>query len=375
MRDRAGDRLKHLRRLEPVLIWAAVLAGVTLVLHRSRDDIDQAHVVLTYLLVVLGGAVGGGRGLGFSLAVTSFLFIDFYFQLPYDQLTVDKLLDWVVLLAFLVTAIVVAHLLSKAQAEASEARRRADEVDALSAERERLVAEAEHAKAVREADRLKDVFLTSQSHDLRTPLTTIKALAEDSALRGDENAAIVVAQADRLGRLVGNLLDLSRLKGEAFPVTPEENTAEDLIGAVAREAAPPPGSRVVTRVDTQRPALVGRFDFVQSLRILNNLVDNALRCSGPNAAVELAVERDGRWLVFTVADRGPGIADGDRERIFEPFFRAANARPDVDRAGLGLSIARRLADLQGGSLQYEPRAGGGSRFILFLPAVDVLADS
>ncbi|HWZ27911.1 MAG TPA: ATP-binding protein [Gemmatimonadales bacterium] len=363
------------RRLGPALLWTAVLCGVTLVLHRSRDDIDQAHVVLTYLLIVLGGSVGGGRWLGFTLAVAAFLLIDFYFQLPYDQLTVGKLLDWVVLLSFLVTAVVVAHLLSKARAEATEARRRADEVAELSEERERLVAAAEHAKAVREADRMKDVFLESLSHDLRTPLTTIKALAQDSALRGDENATIVVAQADRLGRLVGNLLDLSRLKGGAFPVTAEENTAEDLIGVVGRESAAPPTGRLVTRVDTGRPALVGRFDFVQSVRILNNLVDNALRCSAPPSVVELGVEREGPSLVFTVGDRGPGIPEGDRERIFEPFFRAANARPDVDRAGLGLSIARRLADLQGGSLSYEPRAGGGSTFILRLPAVDVLADS
>ena len=363
------------RRAEPILLWTAALVGVTLALHQSREDIDQAHVVLTYLLVVLGGSVGGGRWLGFSLAVIAFLLIDFYFQVPYDQLTVDKLLDWVVLLSFLVTAVVVAHLLSKARAEAAEARHRADEVATLSAERERLVGEAEHAKAVREADRMKDVFLASLSHDLRTPLTTIKALAQDSALRGDENAAIVVAQADRLGRLVGNLLDLSRLKGGAFPVTAEENTAEDLIGAVARETAAPPTGRLMTHVDTGRPALVGRFDFVQSLRILNNLVDNALRCSGTDAVVELGVESEAGSLVFTVDDRGPGIPDADRERIFEPFFRAANARPDVDRAGLGLSIARRLAELQGGSLRYQPRPGGGSRFILRLPAVDVLTES
>lgn len=363
------------RRLESALVWSAILAGVTLVLHWSREDIDQAHVVLTYLLIVLGGAVSGGRQLGFALGVAAFLLIDFYFQLPYDQLTVGKPLDWVVLLSFLVTAVVVAQLLSKARAEATEARRRADEVAVLSEERERLVAAAEHAKAMREADRMKDVFLASLSHDLRTPLTTIKALAQDSALRGDENASVVVTQADRLGRLVGNLLDLSRLKGGAFPVTLEENTAEDLIGVVAREAAAPPAGRLITHVDTAQPALVGCFDFVQSVRILNNLVDNALRCSGSESVIELGVEREGPFLAFTVADRGPGIPQEDRERIFEPFFRAANARPDVDRAGLGLSIARRLADLQGGSLQYEPRTGGGSTFVLRLPAVDALAES
>jgi K+-sensing histidine kinase KdpD len=364
----------RLRRLEPVIVWTATLVGVTIALRWSREDIDQAHVVMTYLLVVLGSSVsGGGRWLGFTLALIAFLLIDFFFQLPYDLFTVGKALDWVVLLSFLVTAVVVTQLLAQARTEATEARRSAREVATLSAERERLVAEAEHAKAVREADRMKDVFLASLSHDLRTPLTTIKALAQDSALRGDENAVVVVAQADRLARLVGNLLDLSRLKGGAFPVTPEENTAEDLIGAVTHEAAVPAG-RLVTHVDTTRPALAGHFDFVQSLRILNNLVDNALRCSPADTAVELSVDRDGSILVFTVSDRGPGIPVADQDRVFEPFFRAANAPPDVDRAGLGLSIARRLADLQGGSLRYEPRPGGGSLLILHLPAIDVLTE-
>jgi two-component system sensor histidine kinase KdpD len=87
--------------------------------------------------------------------------------------------------------------------------------------------------------------------------------------------------------------------------------------------------------------------------------------------VELAVRRDGDTLVFTVADKGPGIPIAEAERIFQPFYRHADTAPDVGRAGLGLSIARRLAEIQHGSLTYEPRPGGGSVFVLKLPAVDI----
>lgn len=368
--------MTSLRRFAPIVAWSLIVVVVTVVLRQMRGQTEQAHVVLAYLLVVLGGSVTGGRGLGFGLACVAFLLIDFFFQLPYDRLTVDKPFDWVILLTFLVTALVATQLLAVARSEAADARRRADEITVLSTERERLVREAEHAEALREADRLKDIVLASVSHDLRTPLTTIKALAQDSARRGDENAAIIEEQADRLGRFVGDLLDLSRLKSGALPVAPEANTAEDLIGATVREVSGLLNGRtIVSQIDTSQPALVGRFDFVQSLRILNNLLENALRHAPPRSAVEIGVQREGDQLVFTVADRGPGVAPGERERIFELFYRVGQTAPDSGRAGLGLAIARRLAVIQGGTLHYEPRGGGGSVFVLRLPALDVLTES
>ncbi|HEX4601015.1 MAG TPA: ATP-binding protein [Gemmatimonadales bacterium] len=245
---------------------------------------------------------------------------------------------------------------------------------ALGLERVRLVAEAERGEALREADRLKDIVLASVSHDLRTPLTAIKALAQAAAVGGNENARVIEEEVDRLSRFVGDLLDLSRLKGGVFPVTLEPNTAEDVIGALTRQLQPLFPSRALTAaIDIEQPALVGRFDFVQTLRILSNLVENALRYSPPETTVELAVTRRDALLVFTVADRGPGIPPEDRDRIFEPFFRAAKSPPDVGRAGLGLSIARRLAQAQGGRLRHEPRPGGGSVFVLELDALDLPA--
>ena len=247
---------------------------------------------------------------------------------------------------------------------------------ALALDRVRLVAEAEHAEALRQADRLKDVVLASVSHDLRTPLTTIKALAQSAALQGNDSAAAIEEQADRLSRLVNDLLDLSRLKGGGFAAHPEINTAEDLIGAAVRQTR---GlfvdQQLRTVVDLDSPALVGRFDFAQSLRVLCNLLENAARYSPGHESIELAARREGEMLVFTVSDRGPGVRDEDLPTIFEPFHRARNAPPDAGRAGLGLSIARTLAELQGGTVGYAARAGGGSVFSLRLPATEVGAEA
>ena len=233
---------------------------------------------------------------------------------------------------------------------------------------------AEHTEALRQADRLKDALLASVSHDLRTPLTTIKALAHRIGQEGDERAVTIEEEADRLNRFVADLLDLSRLAGGALAVSPELTAAEDLVGATLQRVSGAQGDRAIAvSLDREEPLLLGRFDFVHSLRILVNLIENALKYSPAGAAVELEARRAGDALEFVVADRGPGIPPAESERIFEPFYRPSGSPPDAGSAGLGLSIARRLAEAQGGSLRHEPREGGGSRFILRVPAAD-LAD-
>jgi two-component system, OmpR family, sensor histidine kinase KdpD len=241
---------------------------------------------------------------------------------------------------------------------------------ALGVDRMRLEAEAARAEGLREANRLKDILLATVSHDLRTPLTTIKALAQDAAIRGDENAMVIEEQADRLSRLVNDLLDLSRIKGGTFRPNTELNSAEDVIGAVARQfAGAARGRQLVTALDLSQPALFGMFDFVHTLRILGNLVENALRYAPPGSAVDLSAARQGDRLRFSIADRGPGVPASEVSQIFEPFYRPPTAANDGG-AGLGLSIAQRLAQAQGGAVVYAPRPGGGSVFTLLLPACD-----
>lgn len=127
----------------------------------------------------------------------------------------------------------------------------------------------------------------------------------------------------------------------------------------------------VTLDEGDEGILLGRFDFVHSLRVLVNLLENARKYAPPDAPVELSGAREDGWLVIRVADRGPGISSAEVEQVFTPFYRARGAQPDAGGAGLGLSIARRLAEAQGGALEYLPRPGGGSVFVFSLPAADL----
>ena len=229
--------------------------------------------------------------------IASVLLIDYYLQTPYDDLSVTKTVDFVTLAAYLVTAIVTSQLLDRAQRDRDAALRHADEVTRLAAEHEQMARETEKVRALREGDRMKDFVLASVSHDLRTPLTAIKALAQDEMRTGASRAGEIEEQVDRLTRMVADLLDLSRLRAGKWSFTPELNAAEDVIGAAIRQcAALERGGSIVSQLDEEAPALYGTFDFVQTLRILVNLLENALRFTDDGAIVELAASRDGQHL-------------------------------------------------------------------------------
>jgi two-component system sensor histidine kinase KdpD len=242
---------------------------------------------------------------------------------------------------------------------------------ALGVERRRLVAEAERAEAERRVEALRSALLTAVSHDLRTPLTTIKAIAHEIADGGPaDRARVIEEESDRLDAMVGDLLDLSRIQSGAIGTSTEVNTVDDLIGAALQRANAILEGRLV---DVDLPPgglLVGRFDLTNALRALVNLLENAAKYSPPGSPIAIRARQEGAWLRISVLDRGPGVPAEERERIFEPFYRPASTAPDVRGTGLGLSIARGLAVAQGGSVEFEPRAGGGSVFTLVLPGAD-----
>jgi two-component system, OmpR family, sensor histidine kinase KdpD len=239
---------------------------------------------------------------------------------------------------------------------------------AVAIDRERLGRRAVEAETLRRSDAIKTAILRAVSHDLRSPLTAIRAATEglehasldlDDADRAALLATIDV-EAKRLDRLVANLLDLSRLELGAAEPNPELWTIESLVGQALSQLVTG-AERVTVSLAADLPPV--EVDGAQIGLVLVNLIDNALKFSSD--PVELRGERLNGDVVVRIDDRGPGLSDAELQRIFEPFEQGRAASRGT---GLGLAIARGFADANGATLEAEPRRDGGSSFILSVPS-------
>jgi two-component system, OmpR family, sensor histidine kinase KdpD len=246
---------------------------------------------------------------------------------------------------------------------------------AVALDRERLSRAALEAETLRRSDAIKTAVLRAVSHDLRSPLTAIRAAGEGlhrDDLRLDEHdraglLQTITGEAARLERLVTNLIDLSRLEAGAARPRPELWTGDDLVGR-ALETLGPAADRVTVELPAEPVASL--VDGAQIERVLVNLVENGLKFAPPEEPVEIQVESSGDELRILVRDTGPGIAPEDLERIFEPFEQGDNSGTG---SGLGLAIASGFAQANGGRVWAEPAADGGAVFTLAVPAADVPA--
>jgi len=246
---------------------------------------------------------------------------------------------------------------------------------AVASDRERLRGKALEAEAFRRSDAAKTAVLRSVSHDLRSPLTAIRAAAE-----GLQSGALDLTDADReelletirietkrLDRLVANLLDLSLLEAGGARSEPALWTLDDLVGLsldmVGRES-----DRVLVSLPSH--PLVVQVDAAQIERALANVIENAIKFSPSEGPIRLEAELREREVVVRVTDRGPGIPSGDLERIFEPFSRGRGGG-----SGLGLAIVRGFTEANRGRVWVEPSDEGGTTIAISMPVTRVPASA
>jgi len=244
---------------------------------------------------------------------------------------------------------------------------------AVALEQQRLVAAAEAARPIAEADRMRTALLAAVSHDLRTPLASAKAAV--TSLRSadiqwgteDRNELLATADEslDRLAHLVDNLLDMSRLQAGALAIFPRPAGLDDIVAralddlGIGRKA-------VVVDIPASLPAV--RVDPGILERVIVNLAGNALRYSPEGSPPLLTASVLGDRVELRVVDRGPGIPEQDRDRMFVPFQRLGDT-DNTTGVGLGLALSRGLAEAMGGTLDPEETPGGGLTMTLSLPAV------
>ena len=228
--------------------------------------------------------------------------------------------------------------------------------------------------AITEAIRIRDEFISVAAHELRTPLTTLYArlqLIERRLGRKDpdptnvmRDVTLVRQAADRLKTLIDRLLDISRIRSGQLQIERESTDLAAMIESTALMLAQTSGRQISVRASGARESYQVSVDGVRIEEVIVNLIDNAVKYSPQDTAIDVDMTSIPRAVVIAVRDRGPGIHVDERTRIFEPFHRSSAAAPGV---GLGLHIAKEIVELHGGTLTVEMPADGGSRFVVTLP--------
>jgi K+-sensing histidine kinase KdpD len=326
-------------------IGAVMLVGLAAGLAAAgRHLLGLPDVEMLYLLAVTVAALALGRGPMLLVASLSVASYDVLFVSPYGSFEVGD----------------ARHLLTFAM------------LFGAGLFVSRLVERLRRART----EEMRSALLSSVSHDLRTPLAAITGAATvlrdepalDEATRADL-AQSVVEEAERLERLVGNLLDMTRVEAGNLVSAPEWVPFEELVGvALARLDQRLAHHQVTTHIPDDFPLVSG--DSVLLEQLLINVLDNVAKHTPAGTAVEVrATVPDRRQLLIEVADHGPGIPGRERERVFERFTRGAGAVGAG--AGLGLAIARGIARAHGGELVALATPGGGATFRLTLPRAAV----
>jgi signal transduction histidine kinase len=225
------------------------------------------------------------------------------------------------------------------------------------------------AAELAEVDATQRHLIANAAHELRTPIGALQATLEN-AVDGVEpvDPAALLVQVERLGRLVEQLLDLSKLESGVAPLTRAQFPAKELLDHVVRDWRPQAEEREVQLETAVEIGFVLDADEDRMYQVLANLVSNAIRHSPPGTSVLLRADARNGHARLEVSDEGPGIAPDEAERVFERFYRSDHARASTDGgSGLGLSIARWIVELHGGQIRAEQADPHGCRMVVELP--------
>ena len=245
-------------------------------------------------------------------------------------------------------------------------------------ERARLRQESLQIAVLQRTDALRAALLSSISHDLRTPLASIKAsassLLQDDVQWSDEErrsfALAIEGEADRLNRLVANLLDMSRIEGGALKPEKEWYPVDELMHDVLDHLQPLLLHREVqTDIPEELPPV--QLDYLEIEQVLTNLIENAVRYTPSDSPIYVSAHVEGDQIVISVEDRGPGIPPADLERVFDKFYRVSGKASEQQAgSGLGLAVSKGLVEAHEGHIWAENREGGGAIFRFTLPLTD-----
>jgi two-component system sensor histidine kinase KdpD len=239
---------------------------------------------------------------------------------------------------------------------------------------------ANRAEAVRRSEELKSIMIDALAHELKTPLTAIEAAADMlhggriSAEQRDDLIDIVQQEAQRLRRLMGEAIHLARIEAKRFKLDRQPVPAARLIQAAIDALGPRASSHpIIVSIEGNQPSVLGDPELIAEL--IKQLLDNALKYSAADKPIAVTASEDNGWINIAVRDEGLGLTELEQGRIFDKFYRARRDHAGVPGTGMGLAIAREIAEAHGGAVRVESQQGHGSLFTVSLPATPIAVTS
>jgi K+-sensing histidine kinase KdpD len=355
------------------------VAAVTATLAPFHKQINSTTVSLALLLVVLFTASLWGSRPAFVASVLGMLCFNFFFLPPVWTFTIADPQNWVALTAFLITALTAGQLSKIAQKRTEEAEARRREIENLYAQLQQAFERESQAEAVRQSERLKSALLDAVTHDLRTPLTSIKAsvttlltekengkdlLPSNDTIESEvtldaegrqELLEIINEETDRLNRFVESLVELARIEAGDLRLRRRWSVVDEIISAALERAAPLVREhKIVLEIEKELPA--ARIDSNAIAEVVYNLIENAAKYSPRGSMLTIAAHRTPDEMIeISVTDEGCGIPVELRARVFDKFFRVTTRAANKSAAtssgiGMGLAIARGIIEAHGGRI-------------------------
>jgi len=365
-----------------------VVVGAATGLLPFRSSINATTVALALLLAVLFVAIGFGSKPALLASVLAMLGFNFFFLPPYHTFTIADPQNWIALAAFFITALAVGQLSARAKQRAEESEAGKSEIRRLYDELRDAFDRASEAEAIKRSEQLKSALLDAVTHDIRTPLTSIKAsatlLLEDreetksaTKLSPEEQHAmleVITRGADRLDRFVEGIVDLARIEAGDLNLHRNWRSVDDLIEVALAQAEPlMHNHRVNLRIPDELPIV--RVDGRAVTEVIYTLLDNARKYTPQRTQITISARTNGDDVIeISVEDQGPGIPLRYRERVFERFYRIADnglAKEHPGGFGVGLAIAKGIVEAHGGRIWIEDASrGSGAKIVFTVPVAD-----
>jgi K+-sensing histidine kinase KdpD len=381
----------HGRRVAGYLTAIIGIAAITAILEPIHLKISHTTVALALLMVVLFTATFWGSRPALLASILGVLCFNFFFLPPVGTWTIADPENWFALAAFLVTAVTAGQLSARAKRRAEEAEARRIEIERLYRELSDAFERASQAEALKQSEKLKSALLDAVTHDIRTPLTSIKAsvttlLDEEKEPFGGETPLlldretrldlleVINEESDRLNSFVEDLIELARIEAGELRLQKRRENVEEIVSAAYSRLMPLVGGHQITiEIEKDLPQI--KVDSRAVAEVIFNLVDNAVKYSPKGTTIRIiASQTSDLEIVIAVEDEGPGIPEELRERVFDKFFRAmrqsdTNIHQTSGGAGMGLAIAKGIVEAHGGRIRIiDTGTGRGTRFEFTLSA-------